>query len=158
MKNIKLIIFAILVTIVLVPFGVLFNIYNSLKMIFLGIGTDFEYKIGKGFSNFFKYWKIVFTQTWHAISYILYHIAKGLDYIWNATSGELLEQFLCREENTLYGNGEVTVSCATGKEEDRMMLKKLGIRFTKMLNKFFHQKDHCLEAWHEYNIKKQFNN
>jgi len=156
MKNIKLIIFATLITIILVPLGILFNIYNSIKMLVSSFGYDFEYKIDKGFTNFYRYWKVFFTQTWFALSYILFHIAKGLDYVWNATSGELLEQFLCKEEKTLYGNGEVTVSCATGKEEERKMLTKLGVKFTKMLNKFFHQKDHCLEAWHNYNINKHF--
>jgi len=155
MKNIKLILFASLLTIVIVPFGILFNIYNSLRLFVVG-SLDVEYRIEKGLINFYSYWKIVFVQTWYAINYILFHIAKGLDYVWNATAGELFEEVLCTEEKTLYGKGEVTVSCATGKEESRFKLTSIGGKFTKLLNAFFHQKNHCLTAWEEYNIKTQF--
>ncbi len=141
MKGIKLIVLAIIVTVILVPLGVIWNI---LKAIY----------------NFFMYWINIFYQAWLSLVFwvkaipktesfdeICFVSAMALDYMWNATSGELIEDIVTTEERTLFGKGEVTVSAATGRQQVKRKLTPTGEWFSGMLNKVFNEEAHCVDSW-----------
>jgi len=148
MKELKLIFFSIVVTIVVLPFGLLFNIYNSLREMFY-------FRFSNGIKHFTNYWIRIYKQTLVVIRYIFYHIAVAFDYLWNSTSGELFEQLLTTEEHTLYGEGDVTISTSTGYVEVRGTLTKKGKWFSKLLNKFFQEKAHCVDSYKRYLKNKE---
>lgn len=73
-------------------------------------------------------------------------LAVCLDLIWNATSGEMIEDGVTAEENTLYGMGNVTVSAATGELEFKDKLNKTGKAFNRLLS-FTLGKNHSIDAY-----------
>lgn len=138
-EPILLLIGAIIVTIIVVPAGILYNIgkavYNALKV-----------KPFKAIWIIIRYWLKIIYQLWNAVKYLITKTAISLDLVWNATSGEMIEDFVTPKEETLYGNGNVTVSAATGNLEATSELNKTGKGFSKFLTKVLGQ-EHCLKAW-----------
>lgn len=82
------------------------------------------------------------------IGYILFHLAKGLDLLWNVVAGEMFEDLITRKENTLFGTRDITISEATGKEQHFENLTRFGQWFSRQLNRLFKQKQHCLDAYY----------
>lgn len=73
-------------------------------------------------------------------------IAIALDLLWNATSGELVEDCVTSSEITLYGRGNVTVSAATGELEGDNRLNKVGKGFSAFLSVTLDD-NHCARAY-----------
>lgn len=103
---------------------------------------------------FFKFWWRLIDGFCAAIGYTLYQIAVGLDMGWNV-NGEILEDILTAEENTTFTNKNLTVSASTGKLELDNKLNKSGKIFSKILNFFFGQKHHAIDAWNYTEAKRK---
>jgi len=91
-------------------------------------------------------------QIWNAIKYLLRSLAIVIDLLGNATSGELFEDFVTEEDNTLFGKGNVTISAALGELESKSQLTKKGILFSKLLN-FVFENNHAINAYNKMNCK-----
>lgn len=148
MKEIKpllLLLGAIFVTIIIVPPGIIYNvgkaIFHALKL-----------KPLKAIWSIIRYWLMILYQLWNVVKYFMVRLAVSLDLIWNATSGELIEDCVTTLEQTYFGNGNITVSAATGHLEDIEKLNKTGKKFTAFLSVVL-GKNHSIEAWEK---EKQF--
>jgi hypothetical protein len=75
--------------------------------------------------------------------------AITLDILGNV-NGELIERFVTKEKNTMFGQQGVTISASLGDLEIRGKLNKKGLFLSKMLNFAFNQKQHCIDAF--YNL------
>lgn len=136
MKNLKLFFSAILVSIFLIPTGLVYN-------------------IGKSIYKVLKYWYYILFQLVVVVKYLStkkrlnfwFKLAYAQDLLWNVIAGELLEDVVTNRENTYFGKGNITVSASTGKEVFENQLAMRGKWFTKMLDKSFKEKHHCLNAW-----------
>ena len=73
-------------------------------------------------------------------------LAVVLDMMWNATSGELVEDCVTSVEITLYGRGDITISAATGELEDDDKLNKVGKGFSNFLSIAL-EDNHCKKAY-----------
>jgi hypothetical protein len=139
LKELKLLLGAILVTIFLVPVGITHNIIQSLRQ-------SFQMKFWEGVWKFIKYWGFIAYQIWQAIKYLMFHTVFALDLIWNASRGEFIEGIVTKEEETLYGKGNISVSAATGHLEHEGKLDNEGIWFTDLLSKVLGE-NHSIEAY-----------
>lgn len=143
MKNLKLLGGAILVSLFLIPIGIIWN-------------------LGKSIYNLLKYWFFILVQLFVVFRYLLtrqkvdffFKIAYSLDLIWNVTAGEFLEDCLTNNEQTKFGQGNITVSASTGKEVESGDIAKRGRWFVSWLDRIFNEKDHCLNAWNKWKAKK----
>lgn len=72
--------------------------------------------------------------------------ALALDLLWNATSGELVEDCVTSVEITLYGRGDITISAATGELQDDDKLNKVGKGFSDFLSIALDD-NHCEKAY-----------
>lgn len=75
--------------------------------------------------------------------------AITLDILGNV-NGELIERFVTKEKNTMFGMQGVTISASLGDLEIRGKLNKKGLFLSKILNFAFNQKQHCIDAF--YNL------
>lgn len=72
--------------------------------------------------------------------------AITLDILCNV-NGELIERFVTKEKNTLFGQKSVTISASLGQLEYLKKLNKKGLFLSKLLDLCFNQKHHCLSAY-----------
>ena len=136
MKNFILFLNAVLVSVFLIPIGLVYN-------------------IGKSIYKVLKYWYYILFQLIVVFKYlstrkglnIWFKLAYTQDLLWNVIAGEFLEDIVTNRENTYFGKGNITVSASTGKEVFDKQLAKRGKWFTKMLDKRFKEPSHCLNAW-----------
>ena len=103
-----------------------------------------------------KPWYFPVTFWWHlidgwcaAIGHLLYHGGYAQDLMWNV-NGEILEDMITHEENTTFGQKNITVSASVGKLEKEGKLNKYGGFSSKVLNIAFGQKAHARDSW-DYN-------
>lgn len=83
--------------------------------------------------------------------------AITLDILGNV-NGELIERFVTKEKNTLFGTRGVTISASLGQLEYLKKLNKKGLFLSKLLDLCFNQKHHCLSAYFDLLEKnKQYN-
>ena len=73
---------------------------------------------------------------------------------WNV-NGEILEDIITSEENTYFSKKNISVSATVGDLEIRNKLNKVGKIFSKLLNFFFKQKQHAVDAWYYTKDKKE---
>ena len=130
---------AVIITVFLIPLGILHNFVKSL------IGC-FRLKFWQGLWKFVKYWLMILYQIWNVVKYFMVKIAIALDLLWNATSGELVEDCVTSSEVTLYGRGNVTVSAATGELEEDKRLNNVGKGFSNFLSLALDE-NHCARAY-----------
>lgn len=102
---------------------------------------------------FFKFWWKLIDGFAAAIGNFLYETAYSLDLAWNV-NGEILEDMMTAEEDTTFTDRELSVSASVGKLEIDGDLNKFGKKFSKLLNFFFAQKHHAIDAWH-YTVAKK---
>ena len=136
------------------------------------IVTIFMWSIGTLYSFGYSIWLTITLKKWYAffkfwwrlidgfaavIGHILYQIAIGLDMSWNV-NGEIIEDVITAEENTMFSEKNITVSASTGKLKLENKLNKSGLIFSNVLNRVFNQKNHALDAWHYYIDKKNLDN
>lgn len=134
---------AIMVSVILIPIGLLYSFGYS---IWLTITM-------KKPLAFFKFWWRLVDGFMASIGHILLEVAYGLDLSWNV-NGEILEDVITTEEKTHFTEKNVSVSATTGDLEIRGKLNKMGLRFTKLLNFFFNQKQHAIDSWN-YLVAKE---
>lgn len=90
-------------------------------------------------------WRTV-DGTFATIGYLLYQIGYTQDLMWNIY-GEAIEDVTTTKEETLFGEKNVTVSTAVGKEEYEDKLVTSGKKISKILNITFNQKQHAVDSW-----------
>lgn len=142
-KGIKLIIGALIVSIILIPIETLYSLGYSIWLLITF----------KDWTKFFIFWLKLIDGILSAIGNLMYHIAIVLDQVWNI-NGELLEDITTNKENTLFGTKNITVSASIGHLQKNHYLKKSGKILSKILNIVFGQKSHALDAY-ELHIKEQ---
>lgn len=127
----------------------------------LTIGTAYSLGYSIWLSITFKKWYAFFQFWWRlidgfsaAIGHACYEIAYSLDLAWNV-NGEILEDMLTAEENTTFTEKNMSVSASVGKLQIDGKLNKFGLKFSKLLNFFFGQKQHAIDAWYYTKAKKE---
>ena len=104
-----------------------------------------SFKKRNPFTFFILYWEVIDANL-AAIGYLLGAIAYTQDLFWNSNSGEMFEDVLTDEEDTLYRKKLVSISSATGDIILRHKLKQNRSWFNKMLNWGFQQKQHAVDS------------
>jgi hypothetical protein len=92
-----------------------------------------------------------------AIGHALYEIAYALDLAWNV-NGEIIEDFVTAKEDTTFTEKNISVSASIGKLEIDNDLNERGKVFSKILNIFFWQKQHAVDAWNYTIAQKELKN
>lgn len=125
------------------------------------IGTAYSLGYAIWLSATLKDWKAFFNFWWRlvdgfaaALGYALYEIAYSLDLAWNV-NGEILEDMVTAKEETEFSKKNISVSESVGKLEIDGDLNNSGKKFSKMLNIFFNQKQHAIDAWRFSEAKKK---
>jgi hypothetical protein len=131
----------------------------SILMFTIGTVYSLGYSIwlsvsGKDWKAFFKFWWRTIDGLFSAIGHALYELAYALDIGWNV-NGEIIEDMITAEEETTFGEKNISVSASVGKLEIDGKLNKFGRFFSKLLNFFFWQKQHAIDAWNYTQAKKQ---
>jgi len=144
LKGIWVLVWAISVSILVFIIGTLYSLGYS---IYMSIS-------GKDWKSFFKFWIRTIDGLLAAFGHALYEIAYALDIAWNV-NGEIIEDMITHEEKTTFGEKNISVSASVGKLEIDGKLNKFGRFFTKLLNVFFWQKQHAIDAWNYTIAKKQ---
>ncbi len=134
---------------ILVPFGMLWNLGKS-------IYESFKYRSVDKFEKLFNYWGCFFTNLVFVFNYLCWHIAFAQDLFLNVCSGELIEDCITTNEDTLFGVGDCTVSAAIGREQQKQTLLPFGKKVSKVLDKGLGNK-HCYDAILTYEFKKRNN-
>jgi len=133
---------AIILSAILIPFGMLFNIWDLIR-----------------FKR--RFWKIFFRFLYEIILIaldIFERIAIITDRIGNVILGNALTWFFVKRQfyNQLYfnpyGSNRWTVSAATGYFSEKNLINKNGFKFNNLLSKVF-GKDHCKRAY-EFQLLK----
>jgi len=135
---------AIIVSIVLIPVGV---IYSFGYMLYMTVTLKEPKALLK------LLWRWV-DGMFCTIGYIILELAIGLDMLWNV-NGEILEDSMTHKEDTHFGEKGITVSSSVGELEVSDNLNKTGIGFSKVLNKAFRQKRHAVDSWKMHLAKKK---
>jgi hypothetical protein len=137
-------IWAIIVSVLMFSIGTLYSLGYS---IWLSISL-------KKWYAFFAFWWRLIDGFAAAIGHALYELAYALDLAWNV-NGEIIEDIITAEENTHFTKKNISVSATTGDLEIRGKLNKSGKIFSKLLNFFFGQKQHAIDAWLYTKAKKE---
>lgn len=130
-------IFAIILSALLFPLGLLFNIVVGFKKLHLFLWMFLVEVYELVFDSFEK-------------------VAVIIDRLGNVIDGNLfIRAFIFKEhrKRTLFNQSEVTISAAFGHAQKHGYLNKRGCIFVRMLDDIF-GKDHCLLA-HEFDLLKQ---
>ena len=135
---------SIIVSILLLPIGFVYSLGYS---IWLTITL-------KDWKAFFKFWWKLIDGFAHSLGHIIYNIGFGLDLAWNV-NGEILEDVITAEEDTPFGEKEITVSASVGKLEIDKKLNKTGKGLSKVLNFVFWQRAHAVDSWNFQKAKKE---
>lgn len=126
-KPVFTLIVAILMFCILLPFGVLWHFGKPFYDGWKG-KKPFKKIIG----DFFLYWFKLMYQFWVTIKYLLNRCSVAIDIFGNVVDGELLEDTVTSEEQTLFGDGKVTVSASIG---DLSKRNKLDTKFGRFVNR-----------------------
>ncbi len=150
MKDFKLFIIALLLGILVIPIGFMYTILKYLYKPISGFIIYLFYIL----KQLIKIVEFVFTKTEY--SFFL-KLSIVVDMLGNVTSGEMFEDIITSKENTLFSNGDYTISAATGKLEIDEQLNAKGIWFTNALSKVF-GKNHSIKAYLETLNDQNINN
>ena len=133
------------------------------------IVSSLMFSIGTVYSVFYAFWLMFTLKRWYApfqfawklidgaclaIGHMFYEIAYALDMGWNV-NGEILEDMIATKENTTFTERDLSVSASVGKLEIDGDLTKFGKWFSKLLNFFFGQKQHAIDAWNYTKARKE---
>lgn len=144
LQGIWALLWAVLVSSLMFSVGTLYSIFYSFYLMFT---------LKRWYAPFQFAWKL-FDGACLAIGHILYEMAYGLDMGWNV-NGEILEDMVTAKENTTFSERDLSVSASIGKLEIDGDLNKFGKRFSKLLNFFFGQKQHAVDAWNYTKARKE---
>lgn len=106
------------------------------------------YRVGKWILN-------VLYQTWVIIRYVFLLVGYVIDLYGNVLLGELIEDLVTAEEDTLFGMGDVTISAALGDLKRRGRLNRAGLWLSDVLSTLDPKhEDHCIAAIESYEFRK----
>ena len=142
-EGIWALIWALIVTTLMWSVGTLYSLVYS---IYMSITCKDKWM-------FFKFWWRMIDGFAAALGYLLYEAAYALDLTWNV-NGEIIEDIITAEENTTFNQKNISVSASTGKLQIEDKLVPSGKKFSKVLNFFFGQKQHAVDAWNYTKAKK----
>jgi hypothetical protein len=143
-KGIWVLVFAIMISILVFTIGTLYSLGYS---IYMSVS-------GKDWKAFFKFWWRTIDGFLASVGHALYEISYALDIGWNV-NGEIIEDMVTHEEKTTFGQKNISVSASVGKLEIDGKLNKFGKFFSKLLNFFFWQKQHAIDAWNYTQARKE---
>lgn len=135
-KGIWSLIWAILMTCLSWPIGIVYSLGYSIVM---SITLKDKWM-------FFKFWWRLVDGFAAALGHLLYQAGYALDLTWNV-NGEIIEDIITAKEDTHFSEKNITVSATTGKLEIDGDLNKAGKIFSSTLSLFFGQKQHAKDAW-----------
>jgi len=97
----------------------------------------------------------VLYQLWTIVKYIFLAIGHVVDLFGNVLLGEMIEDIVTSEEDTMFGLGDVTISAALGELKRDGKLNGRGIMLCNVLS-FLDPKheDHCIAAIELYEFKR----
>lgn len=148
LSPIYLLLAAIFLASFLIGIGIIYLIAKSVyKTVQLKFWEGPAYLLGSILKNLY--------QVWNVIKYYCIHIAISIDLMGNVTCGEMIQDIVTGSEDTLFGNGDVTISAATGQLESVGGLNKTGLKFSTILSKLLN-KNHCINAYNEYIYDKNY--
>lgn len=138
---------ALFLSILIMPFGFLWGWIG--KPIYEVIVGRFTFK--QALLHFWNYfWRFIY-QIYKVVERLAHYLAFVIDLAGNAIAGELFEDAITSDEDTLFGEGDCTLSAAVGElETNEIHMTKAGKLFSKLLNKVFRQKSHCMDAYKAY--------
>jgi hypothetical protein len=95
-------------------------------------------------------------QTWNVIKYVFLAIGYIIDLYGNVILGEVIEDIVTAEEQTMFSMGEVTISAALGDLKRRDKLNQRGIILCNILS-FLDpaNEDHCISAIEMYELRQK---
>ncbi len=141
----------------MIPAG---TVWTLLKPFYDNKGRPIKQMLKRSAMWFLK----VLYQVWVVIKYMLFQIGYIVDLYGNVLVGELIEDLVTAEEDTLFGKGDVTISAALGdlKRRDAFSTfvlwgkeRCLGMWLCDTLNKLDRKhKDHCIAALQIYEFKQ----
>lgn len=132
----------------MIPIGFL---YNLGKPFYDSKGRPFKERMRR-----FGMWFLrLLYQIWTTVKKVFYYFGYLVDLLGNAIVGELIEDLVTAEEDTMFGRGDVTVSAALGDLKRDNKLNRFGTILCRMLDFFdINHEDHCLSAIELYEFKK----
>jgi uncharacterized protein Usg len=136
LNGIYILFFALLVSVIMFTVG---NVYSFVYSIWLSITF-------KDWKAFLKFWVKTVDGMLSVVGHIFKEIAYALDLGWNV-NGEILEDVFTHEENTTFGQKNITVSASIGKLQLEGKLNKFGKTFSKLLDVFFNEHNHSVDSW-----------
>lgn len=136
--------FALLVSVLMFTVGTLYSLIYSFYMSITG----------KDWKSFFRFWWKTIDGLLSSIGNLLYEMGYSLDTAWNV-NGEILEDMITSEENTTFGQKNISVSASVGKLQVEGKLNRFGKIFSRILNVFFWQKQHAIDAWYYTSARKE---
>lgn len=137
-------IWALIVSVLMFSIGTLYSLIYS---IWLTVSLNKWYA-------FFQFWWRLIDGFAAALGHLFYHVGFALDMGWNV-NGEILEDMFTAKEDTTFSQKNITVSASVGKLQIDNKLNKTGLKFSKLLNFFFGQKQHAIDAWNFTQARKQ---
>jgi hypothetical protein len=135
---ILLILIAVLLGVIAIPIGVLYTLSKPFY--------DHKSKPFKKRMIYFFTWILrILYQVWVVIRYSMFQVAYILDILSNVLVGELIEDIITHKENTMLGNGDISISAAIGDiKKDKKALNGRGLLLDKILSKIDQtHEDHC---------------
>jgi hypothetical protein len=127
----------------------------------LSIGMVYSLGYAIWLSVTLKKWYAFFTFWWRLVDGFaaalgggLYEVAYMLDLMWNV-NGEIIEDMVTAKEDTTFSQKNMSVSASIGKLQIDGNLNKFGLGFSKVLNFFFGQKQHAIDAWNFTKAKRE---
>jgi hypothetical protein len=146
--NLILLLIAVVLGSILLPIGILWNVYKSIL-------KSKGYKFLTTIKLILLYWLRLLYQVWVVIKQTFLYVAYLIDLLGNVILGELLESTMSKSPQHLFGRGEITISAALGYLKRRNELTLVGKILCKILNKLDpHYEDHCISSIELYEYKE----
>lgn len=127
---------ALLLGIILIPLGFLYDVGKSI------VELKFV-KVPKAIWTLFK-------EVLLSIFWLVGKVAFAIDLLANAVAGEMIEDIITSEEDTLFRKGDVTISASIGDLKQKVKLNKTGKILDKLLDIIFVEEDHSGNAFKTY--------
>lgn len=130
---------------------IIFTLLSMIGIVYTcgkAIKESFQVNFWQGIVKLIKFWLNILYQLWNVIKYLLMGLVITFDLFANVTAGELLEDFVTANEDTLYTNGNYTISAATGECEVNKKLNRKGGWLTNLLSKAL-GKNHSIVAYNK---------
>ena len=129
-----LMIFAILLSVILYPLGIIYTFL--LQPLFIYVGKR----------NLFRYFWDFIVQIYVVVMNLCFQIAYSFDILGNVVVGDLIELFATKEKETLFANKDYTISQSLGYIQEKNILTKNGARIIQFVD-FIFGKNHCINAY-----------